>query len=122
MHSKANGVCMSPRAKGLTCSSTHVLLMATAVASTTLTLATTHASIPTSTATLTYSALVEGKVINKVSLCNKSSVLLPHCVAGTWCGECSGEGEGVSALLNSCSNTSALIIVALGKNPTLDSL
>ena len=54
-------VCMSPRAKGLTCSSTRVLL-ATAVASMTLTLATTHASIPTSTATLTYSALVEGKV------------------------------------------------------------
>ena len=77
MHSKANGVCMSPRAKGLTCSSTRVLL-ATAVASTTLTLATTHVSIPTSTATLTYSALVEGKVINKVSLRNKSSLLLPQ--------------------------------------------
>ena len=43
-------------------------------------------------------------------------------VTGTLCGECSGEGEGVSALLNecvSCSNTSALIIVALGKKPAL---
>ena len=38
--------------------------------------------------------------------------------AGTLCGECSGEREGVSALLNecvSCPKYSALLIVALGK-------
>ena len=43
---------------------------------------------------------------------------MPSCtIVGTLCGECRNEGEGVSALLNdcvSCSNTSGLIILALG--------
>ena len=51
-----------PTSKGTNMQFSTCVILATAVSSMTLTLATTHASIPTSTATLTYSALVEGKV------------------------------------------------------------
>ena len=51
-------------------------------------------------------------------LLQKKVLIALMCVgAGILCGECSSKGEGVSALLNecvSCSNISALLILALG--------